>query len=1136
MTLNDFQIGLIAGLDGTKSKEKLNQDIETLKRQLDNIEIQAKLGKNAVANLTKQLNSTQITLSNVNIDQAAINKMISQINSALSKVNINIGGNVLDNNSLSRSAQNIGRQTGNLISREVENSLKNITSKEIGVSFKVDKTDSDEFNRAVDNEIRKIQKAKNKLSSVNYTTNTEQQPILDWNGNPTGEYKSIEKLTGAVFKYSTATGEAITKTMKWAQIGTTLDDNGNDVPLMGWVQGLTRYNKALDESVAKVDNFADKQSRAVTKAQNALSSIQSEYNDKNSAKPIKDSGNISNLDNQVRKVETAITNLGNADRTTFTDMQNKVDTQISHLKDMVREYRNAETVATSLRSKDIDTVKEQYSSKLDVLTNKMQSSGAYTNDFRNEAENLKNILSSATDASDLTQFLNRLDKLDAGFKRAKSASDEFNKSQKVAINVSGLESKINELQRIDPTIVQFNKEIAGADVSVQSLRDDLANVQTQGDFSVVNAKLKAFVDAAKAAGYVVKEVTTNIQKIDDIKLSLSSNLFSSQIDQLKSQFQQFGSSADEAENKVKELRNILATMENSSDADLVASFKQWKTQIKSVNAQLKETKTQFNALNETTKIQEAINVGDYDTKLSRLTESYRKLGLESQDIASRTKAVSKALSKLKNPKEVNNLVENEKAFNTELKKSQNEVVQLKGQLYQIYNPNKQFKLSTDIQNWLSKNTRASKDAKSSLEAYYRELSSGNVSVDRLDYIEKKFKSIDAEQRGLKKLGKSLKDQFSQGIQDFTQWASISSMVVGITYKIKESISELKKMDDILTEISKTSDRTKDELKDLGNESFSRASKYGKNVADWLTGVQEMNRSGFQGDVGNNMADLSVKAQAAGDLTRDVADSYLLAMNAAYDYQGNIEKLTNALDGMNQITNVNSTDMNTMASAITKAGSTASTTGVKINELSAMIGTISARTKESGEEVGTGIKSLLINLQNTSSDKIVKTLNKANASMTETKNGIEQLRSPIAILKDLQKTFNSLDAKDPLKSEILTNIGQKYHANELSALLSGWSDYEKMLNDYAGGMGSSEVEAKKSAENWSGSLNKLSNSFTELINQFTNTNAIIDCINILNGLLNVVTNLTKSLGALPLVISSVYTAFSKSGGLIQRQVI
>ena len=73
------------------------------------------------------------------------------------------------------------------------------------------------------------------------------------------------------------------------------------------------------------------------------------------------------------------------------------------------------------------------------------------------------------------------------------------------------------------------------------------------------------------------------------------------------------------------------------------------------------------------------------------------------------------------------------------------------------------------------------------------------------------------------------------------------------------------------------------------------------------------------------------------------------------------------------TNKNSVSMEDMAAATTKAASMASEMGVAEDSLSAMIGTIEARTKASGEEVGTGIKSLLINLQNINNSKIVSTL-------------------------------------------------------------------------------------------------------------------------------------------------------------------
>ena len=110
----------------------------------------------------------------------------------------------------------------------------------------------------------------------------------------------------------------------------------------------------------------------------------------------------------------------------------------------------------------------------------------------------------------------------------------------------------------------------------------------------------------------------------------------------------------------------------------------------------------------------------------------------------------------------------------------------------------------------------------------------------------------------------------------------------------------------------------------------------------------------------------------------------------------------------------------------------------------MIGTIESRTKAGGNEVGNAIKSLLINVQNVNNSKIAETFKKAGVAQTEFVNGVEKMRNPIEVLEDLAKVFNQLEESDPLRTEILTNIGQKYQANKLSALLSGWSDYEKCL--------------------------------------------------------------------------------------------
>ena len=268
----------------------------------------------------------------------------------------------------------------------------------------------------------------------------------------------------------------------------------------------------------------------------------------------------------------------------------------------------------------------------------------------------------------------------------------------------------------------------------------------------------------------------------------------------------------------------------------------------------------------------------------------------------------------------------------------------------------------------------------------------------------------------------------------------------------------------------------------------------------------MNRSGFYGKKGTGMAEQSLLAQSAGDMDRELADRYILATNAAYKLNGEAEKINAVLDGMNSITNKNSVAMADMAEAMTKAGTVAGGYRVKVEDLSAMIGTMESVTKLGGGEVGNAAKAILINLQNITSSKIVDTLDKANASMTEMVNGTEKLRDPIIILRDLAKTYNQLSEDDPLRAEIVTNIGQKYHANKLSSLLQNMDLFDKMLVDYSEGEGSALEESNKSAENLTGTINKLHNSWTEFVNTVINSDGLKTGVSLINDLVKGLTNI------------------------------
>lgn len=466
--MEEFIIQLQAILDREKSKNNINKDIEALQEMVNKLKLQATLDPKAAQNLADEIGkliNQKIVISNIGVDQNTLSKT--------------------------------GKQVGQVISDSAEKAISNVGSKSIGKYFKVSSSDSHQFQVEMEKLVSGWTDGKGKLTDLKIDTRTSFDKEVGEN---------IERLHQATVTYKNELDEVIKKTIAWRQIGTTLNAKGEEVALRGFVEVAGQYSKSLDTVNAKTDSFVERQKKAVTDLSNNLNKIYKGGIDQNSDKPIKNAENLSELKSRYDEIVSAIGRVGTASKSSFADEQNSVKTLISNLQILIREYKNAETVATSLRSKDISTVKSQYSSKLDNLITNMKSSGVYTNGFQKGADNLTSMLNSATDASGLTAFLNGLDKLDAGYKRAKVSAEAFNRTQKVGISVSGLQSKISDLQRISPEIDKFKTEINGADVTVQSLSDDLSKVSTQGDFSVVNAKWKAFTDAAKAAGIAVTEV------------------------------------------------------------------------------------------------------------------------------------------------------------------------------------------------------------------------------------------------------------------------------------------------------------------------------------------------------------------------------------------------------------------------------------------------------------------------------------------------------------------------------------------------------------------------------------------------------------------------------------------------------
>ena len=215
-------------------------------------------------------------------------------------------------------------------------------------------------------------------------------------------------------------------------------------------------------------------------------------------------------------------------------------------------------------------------------------------------------------------------------------------------------------------------------------------------------------------------------------------------------------------------------------------------------------------------------------------------------------------------------------------------------------------------------------------------------------------------------------------------------------------------------------------------------------------------------------------------------------------------------------------MSDLAEAMSAAGGQAEEFGIRAEETAAMLGTIISTAHQSGTEAAEAFGDILLLIRQVTDEgkgidarsltQYEKACRALNVSLKETKNGITSLRDPMEIIQDLSEAYSKLGANDTRRTNLLDAAGSSANAEALNAVLENYGLYEKMLSEYIQGTGSMSQMTAETADSWEGSLNRLSNTWTDTIGNIADSDAIITLVNGLNNVLSVINNVTEKLGS------------------------
>lgn len=327
----------------------------------------------------------------------------------------------------------------------------------------------------------------------------------------------------------------------------------------------------------------------------------------------------------------------------------------------------------------------------------------------------------------------------------------------------------------------------------------------------------------------------------------------------------------------------------------------------------------------------------------------------------------------------------------------------------------------------------------------------------------------------------------------------------ITQGIRDALTEMKNVDTELTNISKVSGKTGEELARIGDAAYDTASKYGVAASEYLSAVYDMQKAGM-GDQSEAMGELAVKTMLVGDTTKDVASKFLLSANAAWKLEGNMESLSKIVDEADYINNNYATNLDKLASGMPIVASVAAQAGMSAEETMAALGTITHVTQESGTKAATALRALILNISGQVgkfvteegeefevTEKSVKSLQGLLEKYAKTEmdaaKAAGELINPMTAIQALFKGMAESDLNDVELFNLLSSMGGKLRTNQLTALVQNYELFDEMLGRIGDSAGTADNEIGLMMQSWERKTQVLKNTWTEFIADIVDTDLV-----------------------------------------------
>ena len=303
-------------------------------------------------------------------------------------------------------------------------------------------------------------------------------------------------------------------------------------------------------------------------------------------------------------------------------------------------------------------------------------------------------------------------------------------------------------------------------------------------------------------------------------------------------------------------------------------------------------------------------------------------------------------------------------------------------------------------------------------------------------------------------------------------------------EFKQMISNVEELDDALTNISYTMDVSNSQLEKIGNSALQTAKDLNTSASNVLDAVKTYANANETAESILNKAKPTIMMSNVTGMGTEQTVDIIQGTVEQFDLEDTEEQLMHISDVLQTVSMSMPYDfakgVNELSEGIQASGSVAKDAGYDLENYTALLGTLIAKTRQSGSELGRSLRTMFVRTTKASSSALangeVTEDDLSNAEKALRRVGIE-VRSDIDTFKSFDEIMGELYNKVDSLSEVdLSNIAYEVastrQTNVFKMMIKAYGDYQNMAEKAYDSDGATLANQEKYAESLKGKITEL----------------------------------------------------------------